>query len=171
MCASYVYLYAAPHLCVGEIKMNSFDEFRLLINDLEKANVRYALVGGVAMAFHDEPRFTEDIDLIVFTDDLIKFKKLIETKGYFESTDPWTFQNINITLHRFIKIVNDEHMIIDALIPELDIAKTIIKNAVIAESENGQVRIASKEDIIWLKSFRNSKQDQADIERLKNDKN
>ena len=61
-------------------------------------------------------------------------------------------------------------MIIDALVPELDIARKIINNAVIAESENGNVRIASKKDLIWLKSFRNSKQDQADIERLSNDK-
>jgi hypothetical protein len=48
--------------------------------------------------------------------------------------------------------------------------KKIIENAVIAESENGQVKIASKNDMIWLKSFRNSKQDQADIERLTHDK-
>ena len=150
--------------------MNSFDEFRLLISNLEKDNIRYALVGGVAMAFHDEPRFTEDIDIIIFIDDLIKFRDLIKTKGYFESTEPWTFQNTKITLHRFIKVVGEDHMIIDVLIPELEIAKKIIENAVIAESENGQVRIASKEDIIWLKSFRNSKQDQADIERLRNDK-
>ena len=150
--------------------MNSFDEFRLLTSDLEKANIRYALVGGVAMAFYDEPRFTEDIDIIVFTDDFIKFKDLIETKGYFESTEPWRFQTIEITLHRFVKVVNEDQMIIDALIPRLDIAKKIIRNAVIAESENGQVKIASKKDIIWLKSFRNSKQDQADIERLAYDK-
>ena len=149
--------------------MNSFDEFRLLIRDLEKANIKYALVGGVAMAFYDEPRFTEDIDMVIFTDDLTKFKDLIKTKGYFESAEPWTFQKIAITLHRFVKIVDEDHMIIDALVPELDIAKKIIDNAVIAESENGQVRIASKKDIIWLKSFRNSKQDQADIERLTND--
>ena len=94
--------------------MNSFDEFRLLTSDLEKANIRYALVGGVAMAFHDEPRFTEDIDIIVFTDDFIKFKDVIKTKGYFESTEPWSFQTIEITLHRFVKIVNEDHMIIDA---------------------------------------------------------
>ena len=151
--------------------MNSFDEFRLLISDLEKNDIRYALVGGVAMAFYDEPRFTEDIDMVVFTDDMEKLKILLKEKGYFESSESWTFQKIEITLHRFIKIVDEDHMIIDALVPSLNIAKRIIMNSVIAESENGQVRIASKQDIIWLKSFRNSKQDQADIERLKNDKN
>lgn len=99
----------------------------------------------------------------------MKFKKLIDNKGYHESADPWTFKKIKITLHRFIKIIEGEHMIIDALVPALDIAQKIIYNSVIAESENGKVRIASKQDIIWLKSFRNSKQDQADIESLQND--
>jgi len=31
--------------------------------------------------------------------------------------------------------------------------------------------LASKNDLIWLKKTRDSKQDQADIEKLKNDKN
>lgn len=150
--------------------MNSFEEFQLLISELGKNDIKYALVGGVAMAFYDEPRFTEDIDMVVFTDDLEDFKALLATKGYFASTEPWTFQKIEITLHRFVKVVDEDHMIIDALVPTLDIAKRIIENSIIAESENGQVGIASKQDIIWLKSFRNSKQDQADIERLTNDK-
>ena len=64
--------------------MNSFDEFRLLTSDFEKANIRYALVGGVAMAFHDEPRFTEDIDIIVFTDDFQCCPKRLECP--YEST-------------------------------------------------------------------------------------
>jgi hypothetical protein len=31
--------------------------------------------------------------------------------------------------------------------------------------------LANKKDLIWLKRTRNSKQDQADIEKLENDKN
>ncbi len=151
--------------------MNPFDEFQVLVGDLEAGNIRYALVGGVAMAFYDEPRFTEDIDMIVFPDDLAKFKTLLTAKGFFESAKPWTFQKIEVTLHRFVKIADEDRMIIDALVPSLEIAKRIIGNAVIAKSKNGQVRIASKQDIVWLKSFRNSKQDQADIERLTNDEN
>ena len=40
-----------------------------------------------------------------------------------------------------------------------------------AESEEGRVMIAKKEDLIWLKRVRNSKQDQADIEKLEDEKN
>ena len=150
--------------------MNSFNEFQQMIGDLEREEIRYALVGGVAMAFYDEPRFTEDIDLLIFTDDFSRFKKLIELKGYFESAEPWTFQKIAITMHRFMKVDGEDSIIIDALVPSATIAQKIIDNCVAAESENGTVRLASRQDLIWLKSFRNSKQDQADIERLQNDK-
>jgi len=38
-----------------------------------------------------------------------------------------------------------------------------------AESKEGRVRVADKKDLIRLKRARDSKQDQADIERLEND--
>ena len=49
--------------------MNVFEEFKGLVLELEKQAVRYALVGGVAMAFYTEPRFTRDIDLLVDSED------------------------------------------------------------------------------------------------------
>ena len=42
--------------------MNVFDEFSAVVARLEEQNIRYALVGGVAVAFYAEPRFTQDID-------------------------------------------------------------------------------------------------------------
>ena len=123
------------------------------------------------MAFYDEPRFTEDIDLVVFADDFGKFKRLVEKRGYFESAEPWRFQKIDMTLHRFMKVAGEDHLILDALVPEPAVGRRIIENAVVAESEHGKVWIASREDLIWLKSLRNSKQDQVDIERLRNDEN
>jgi hypothetical protein len=48
--------------------------------------------------------------------------------------------------------------------------KRIIQNAVEAESEEGRVMIAGKKDLIWLKRKRDSKQDQADIEKLEDEK-
>lgn len=42
--------------------MNIFDEFSEIIAHLEKEKINYAIVGGVALAFHAEPRFTQDIE-------------------------------------------------------------------------------------------------------------
>jgi len=151
--------------------MNVFEEFKRIVVELERQEVRYALVGGVAMAFYSEPRFTIDIDILVDTDDFDKAKGLLEKEGYFESASPWVFRNVAIELHRFLKIVSPEDpMIIDILIAKDEVVRGIIRNAVEAESEEGRVMLADKKDLIWLKRSRNSKQDQADIERLEDDK-
>jgi hypothetical protein len=62
-------------------------------------------------------------------------------------------------------------MLIDVLVAKNGEARNVIQNAVEAESGKGRVMLANKKDLIWLKRTRNSKQDQADIEKLENDKN
>lgn len=142
-----------------------------MMKELENKRVRYALVGGVAMAFYAEPRFTRDIDLLVDTDDFDQVKGILEKDGYFESASPWTFSNVAIELHRFLKVVNEEdEMLIDILVAGDEEIRKVIRNAVEAESEEGRVMLANKKDLIWLKKTRDSKQDQADIEKLKDDK-
>ena len=152
--------------------MNVFDEFKRLIQELEKQKVRYALVGGVAMAFYTDPRFTRDIDLLVESVDFVKIKGILENEGYFESAFPRTFSNVAIELHRFLKVAAPvDEMMIDILIAKDDEVKRIIQDALEADSEEGRVMVANKKDLIWLKRTRYSKQDQADIEKLKDDKN
>jgi hypothetical protein len=151
--------------------MNVFEEFKRLVLELEKQGVRYALVGGVAMAFYTEPRFTRDVDLLVDSTDFDKMKGILEEEGYFESASPWTFLNVGIELHRFLKVVDEEdEMLIDILVAKDEEVRKVIKNAVEAESEEGRVMLANKKDLIWLKRTRDSKQDRADIEKLKDDK-
>lgn len=152
--------------------MNVFEEFKRLISELEKKGVRYALIGGVALAFYTEPRFTRDIDLLVESEDFEKTRGILEKDGYFESASPWTFRNVAIELHRFLKTVNEEdEMLIDILVARDEEIGKIIQDAVEAASKEGRVMVARKKDLIWLKSRRDSKQDQADIERLEDDKN
>ena len=151
--------------------MNVFEEFNRLMKELENHRVRYALVGGVAMAFYTEPRFTKDIDLLVHADDFDRVKGILEKDGYFESASPRTFRNVAIELHRFLKVVDDEdEMLIDILVARDEEVRKVIQNAVEAESEEGRVMLANKQDLIWLKKTRDSKQDQADIEKLTDDK-
>ena len=152
--------------------MNVFEEFKRLVLELEKQAVRYVLVGGVAMAFYTEPRFTRDIDLLVDSEDFRKTEGILEKHGYFESASPWTFPNVAIELHRFLKVVMNEEdeMLIDILVAKNEEVSRIIRNAVEAESEEGKVMLANKRDLIWLKRTRDSKQDQADIEKLEDDK-
>lgn len=38
--------------------MDLYEEFFLIVKTLNKKKVRFALVGGLALAFYDRPRFT-----------------------------------------------------------------------------------------------------------------
>jgi len=81
------------------------------------------------------------------------------------------FPNVAIELHRFLKVVNEgDEMLIDILVARNDQVKNIIRNAIEAESEEGRVMLVNKRDLIWLKRARGSKQDQADIEKLEDEK-
>jgi predicted nucleotidyltransferase len=96
--------------------MNVFEEFAKILKSIEEEKIQYALVGGVSMAFYVEPRFTQDIDLLLRPDDFLKMKKVLEVNGYLESTKPWTFQNTPLTLHRFFKAVGNDQMLVDLLV-------------------------------------------------------
>ena len=61
-------------------------------------------------------------------------------------------------------------MLIDILVARNDQVKNIIRNAIEAESEEGRVMLVNKRDLIWLKRARGSKQDQADIKKLEDEK-
>lgn len=92
--------------------------------------------------------------------------------GYTFEANPWTFKNTNTTLHnRLTKIEGEDSLTIDLLVGNEGRHKEIIENAIVEETEYGLTCIASREDLIWMKRFRNSKQDIADIEALENDKN
>jgi len=47
--------------------MNLTDEFTALISGLQEAKVEFAVCGGMAMALHGFPRFTNDIDFLLPT--------------------------------------------------------------------------------------------------------
>ncbi len=150
--------------------MNVFYEFWKIAKVFEEEKIPYALVGGVAIAFHSVPRFTKDIDILIEVKSLEQVSHLLKAQGYFESTSPRKFTTTELTLYRFMKIVDGDEMLVDILVSGSKRHDEVIENAIIAESSEVRVSLARKDDLIWLKSFRNSLQDQADIEGLKDEK-
>lgn len=150
--------------------MNLYDEFFALIRLLNEAGLRYAVIGGVAMAFHGRPRFTRDIDLLIHPDDLDRARAELRRLGYQETAMPWTFGDSKLTLHRFLKTAGEEHLMVDVLAANTARQQDVIGNAVEAPAPSGVVRVASKRDLIWLKRARGSDQDRVDIKGLRHDK-
>jgi hypothetical protein len=151
--------------------MHLFDEFSSIIKQFNSHGVIYVVIGGIAMAFHDEPRFTKDMDFLILPEEREKIRQILEELDYFESAEPWTFRNSQLTLNRFMKIEGEDHLIADILYSPETKFREIIEKAIIQDSSYGSVRIASRNDLIWLKQRRGSDQDQVDIRKLQSDKN
>jgi hypothetical protein len=45
-----------------------FDDFKELLSVFNAHNVKYLIVGGYAVSFHAQPRFTKDLDLFIKAD-------------------------------------------------------------------------------------------------------
>lgn len=104
-------------------------------------------------------------------EDFEKTRTILEEDGYFESASPWMIPEVAIQLRRFLKGAGEEdEMLIDILVATNETVKAIIRNAVAAQSAEGTVMVADRHDLIWLKRTRDSKQDQADIDKLEYDK-
>jgi predicted nucleotidyltransferase len=146
-----------------------YDEFFSIIETFENAGLTYAVIGGFAMTFHDKPRLTEDIDILIDISALNKANELLERLNYFKSTDPHPFLKINLVLHRYVKIIEDDYLVVDILVGKGNRFGNILDNAVNVEWEKGNVSVVNREDLIWLKQNRNSDQDKVDIKNLHRD--
>ena len=151
--------------------MDLFEEFFAIIQALDGARIRYAVVGGLAMAFHDEPRFTRDIDFLIHPDDASRVPATMMANGYVEATEPWTFQTTPLTLHRYIRTDGEDHLVVDVLVGDQARYREIVEAATDEPWSNGTARVVRREDLIWLKEQRGSDQDRLDIRRLQDDQN
>ncbi len=148
--------------------MNIYDEFFSIVKQLNDASIQYAVIGGIALSFYTEPRFTKDIDFLLLANDIKSFKSILNNLGYKLEAETWVLKEADITLHRLTKISGEDFLSIDLLVGNNEKYYKIINNAITEKTEYGIVSIATKADLILLKKLRNSKQDIADIEALKN---
>ena len=72
--------------------MNLYDEFFSMVLLFNELAIRYAVVGGIALAFHARPRFTRDIDVLVHKDDMGLLKPAMGRLGYEETAVPLQYR-------------------------------------------------------------------------------
>lgn len=151
-----------------------------LFRALHTHDVRYLLVGGLAMNLHGVPRMTMDVDIVLAMDDenLDRFIACAESLGL-RPQAPVPLQALKDPAMRR-QWVEEKHMIafalspadpqaptVDVLIaPPLDLPLAIARGTDRMVG-NSPVRLAAIEDMIALKSAAGRRQDHDDIEHLK----
>ena len=150
--------------------MDVFAEFQHIAAALAARKLPYALIGGVAMAFHVRPRFTKDVDFLIKSFSLPEMASALASIGYRPSAGPWTFPKANLTLHRFLKPALDDEFFVDVLVAGSSEMEAIVDRAAILTSPNHpSVPVAQRNDLIWLKKLRASPLDLADIALLQDE--
>ena len=146
--------------------MNFEKVLTFLLENFRKYNIRYALMGGFALHAAGYTRATEDLDVLILKEDILKVKKLLLGLGYdiaHESGDVINFAGALRELGQ-----------IDFLLAHRSYTKNMLKRARECEILKGQfkVKVIAPEDIIGLKiqastndPSRNSR-DLADIEEI-----
>lgn len=117
----------------------------ILLNNFQKENIRYAVIGGFALGVLGIPRATVDLDFLVHRDDLPKIDRIMKINGY-----ECRFKSENVSQYISpLKIFGE----IDFLHAFRRISLGMLERAEEREIFEGslKIRVLKPEDIIGLK--------------------
>jgi hypothetical protein len=143
------------------------DELRRLVTKLDERNIEYALCGGMAMAVHQRPRFTIDIDLLIQEESLARTIDVARDLGYNIRGKDLSFANGAVEIRRVSKVDPDSG---DLLTLDLLLVTPAVRIAwdsrVQADWEDGTLSVVSPAGLIAMKQLRRSGVDMDDIKAL-----
>lgn len=136
-----------------------------------KAGIQFCLIGGLAVSILAKPRATEDIDLLVLTDenDVPRLIDVLRTC--------MTIMNIpaimhfgNATIQRVVvqaPCASDEGLVIvDLVVADKDVYRNALKDPFTITVDEVTIPVASRKSLIEIKRLSNRPQDLIDIESL-----
>lgn len=147
--------------------LDLYAELRRIAEALDRAEIRYALAGGIAVSIYATPRATEDIDVLLDRDDLGRTMTALAPLGFRPAGGPMRVAAGRLEIQRLIKIDGADLLPVDLLVaahPEL--AALLIDRISVDLEEGGRLWVVGLDSLRTLKRLRGSAQDQADLEAL-----
>ena len=143
------------------------EELRLLVAKLNEDDIEYALCGGMAMAVHQEPRMTVDIDMLIQKESLADVMTVAQELGYTIRGLDMTFANGAVEIRRISKIDPEagDVLSLDFLLVTAEV-RTVWESRIESEWEGGRLSVVSREGLIALKKLSGRPQDLVDINAL-----
>ena len=151
-----------------------------LLEQLYRSQVKYLIVGGLAVNLYGVPRVTQDIDIIVFItpDNVRELNRILKDLNYIprlpvnpdDMANPgilkgW-IENKNLKAFSFYHRAQNYKVVDIVLVHPLDFEASF-NNKVIKKAKGIEIYLASIDDIIKMKEFSGRAQDLSDIEMLK----
>lgn len=132
---------------------------------LSGAGVPYALIGGVAVSLQAAPRYTQDIDAVIWLDDA-GWPDLVASAADFgigpRIDDVLAFA----TESRVLLLAHDGGVPLDVSCGALPFEHELVLGAAVLDVGGTSVRVARPEHLVVLKAVADRPRDRADIETL-----
>ena len=148
--------------------MDLHQELFSLTAALSKAGVPYAICGGLAVALHGYPRFTQDIDLLILSEDESRTLAVAEMLGFIIRAGRLPIgvgEPIEREIVRVSKVVNREIVTLDLLIVNATI-QSAWDSRMDLELHGFRVSAVSRDGLKLLKILGGRRQDLLDLEQL-----
>lgn len=130
----------------------------------EKRNIKYAVIGGLALSYLGHARFTKDVDFIVHIPQLALPGLLEELIG--KGFDPDLMQSIRTWTQSNMLVIHYDSFRIDWLKPPLALHHHVIETATQVAWKGSPIRVATPESMILLKLIAFRDNDKSDIQAL-----
>jgi len=102
----------------------------------------------------------------IYSTDFQDAEEVLINLDFFSSTDPHHFLDTKLTLYRYVKTFDNDHLIVDLLSAKGNVFEKMLGNPIYYDWEKGKVAVVNRKDLITLKRMRNSEQDKVDIKNL-----
>jgi hypothetical protein len=143
------------------------EEFRALLEALDRAAVECAVCGGLAMAIHAKPRATVDVDLLVPNEHIEAAKRVARSLGYRIEAGPLVLREDIVEIHRLSKPDPETGDLLSLdLLVVTPVLQEVWETRERVEWEHGSVPVVSRSGLATMKRFRGSGQDLDDIRLL-----
>lgn len=149
--------------------MDLREELNQLIEALQQSSIPYALCGGMALAVHGHPRFTQDLDLLIQEFDLQRLIAVAERLGYLDATGWLRFHpgtERETKLYRLLKPLGTTNLMLDLICvsPQFE---EVWESRTQFDLAGRQLTVVSRDGLRTMKQVSNRPQDLVDLEKLR----
>ena len=146
-----------------------FDRFLDLFRDLERHDVEYILIGGLAVVLHGFPRFTEDVDLLLrpTPDNVERLKRALTEGGWLTDSEAGEIVYTDLDEYAVIRVGTAQGFYIDIMARVGSVAEYESVEWEEIEVEGVKIRVATAPALLDLKKNSLRPRDQEDVLFLK----
>ncbi len=153
-----------------EIAKGLLETLKTVSRCFAEADIKFCLVGGLAVGMLSKPRATEDIDLLVLIEekDIHRITEILSARlTIVKMPEIMRFEKACIQRILFKDVTSDDgFVILDILLADNEIYKEALNELVFVTIDGTNIPVPTRDNLIKIKRLSNRPQDILDVESL-----